>query len=198
MVDDVCGKRVIVIGSGEIAVDCIATAVRLGCSEIIQFCPDGAQSEPFFRVEYGHEEAMVLQGRDPREYCIQPLEFVPRSSPEADAVGGVRALRTSPSVPADTPSTINNRARRPEPIVPSRVPIKGTDRVYPADIVLLAMGFSGVDDRLWETSTTLPGRKNTRIRTDAAGKFIAPPREYRTNVKNLFACGDCRTYVICF
>lgn len=64
-----------VIGSGDTATDCIATAVRMGCSEVIQFIEDvrGPDSGkcPVFKVEYGHEEAIVMQGTEPREFGIR-------------------------------------------------------------------------------------------------------------------------------
>lgn len=66
-----------VIGSGNMATDCIATAVRMGCSEVIQFIDhteltgNAKSKDKVFQVEYGHEEAIVMQGREPREFGVK-------------------------------------------------------------------------------------------------------------------------------
>lgn len=76
------GKRVVVIGSGDTAVDCVATAVRMGCSEVVQFLEETRESAAkpqtewpgkanIFKVEYGHEEAVVMQGTEPREFGVR-------------------------------------------------------------------------------------------------------------------------------
>lgn len=82
---DAVGKRVIVIGSGDMATDCVATAVRMGCSEVIQFlettkkeaeAANGCQADwhgksRMFKIEYGQEEAIVMQGIEPREFGVR-------------------------------------------------------------------------------------------------------------------------------
>ncbi|XP_055389006.1 LOW QUALITY PROTEIN: uncharacterized protein LOC129618227, partial [Condylostylus longicornis] len=76
---DAVGKRVVVIGTGKLATDCVATAVRMGCSEVIQLVEVAkqtaiqgkvAENAKVFKVEYGHEEAIVMQGVEPREFGV--------------------------------------------------------------------------------------------------------------------------------
>ena len=75
------GKRVIVIGGGDTGTDCIAQALRDGASKVINLevmdrpPAERASTNPWpqwpkiFRMDYGHEEAVALQGEDPR--CIR-------------------------------------------------------------------------------------------------------------------------------
>ena len=61
-------------------------------------------------------------------------------------------------------------------------PVEGSNQFFPADLVLLSMGFLGPDDRLFESEVELDLRKNIKT----------PKGEYNTNVPGVFAAGDCR------
>lgn len=61
-------------------------------------------------------------------------------------------------------------------------PVEGSNQFFPADLVLLSMGFLGPDDRLFESEVELDPRKNIKT----------PKGEYNTNIPGVFASGDCR------
>jgi len=61
-------------------------------------------------------------------------------------------------------------------------PREGSDEYFPADLVLLSMGFLGPDDRLFESQVELDQRKNIKT----------PKNMYNTNIPGVFAAGDCR------
>ncbi|KIH69330.1 hypothetical protein ANCDUO_00335 [Ancylostoma duodenale] len=79
---DAAGKRVIILGGGDTATDCIATSNRLGAKSVRAFeiLPKPADSRKpdnpwpewplIFRVDYGHEEAQSKTGKDPRTYSV--------------------------------------------------------------------------------------------------------------------------------
>jgi len=121
-------KDVIIIGGGDTGTDCVATALRHGCRSLVQFeilpqsPSERAADNPWpqwprvHRIDYGHEEAIALSGRDPRFYSVMTRRFI------GDA--GVQAVET---IGIDS----------------SFSEIPGTKRVWPAQLVLLAMGFLG-------------------------------------------------------
>ena len=131
-------KDVIVIGGGDTGTDCVATALRHGCRTLVQFeiLPQSpnqrAADNPWpqwpkvHRVDYGHEEAAALHGRDPRAFSVMSRRFL------SDERGAVRAVET---LEAEWISEIGGR--------PQPRPIAGTERVWPAQMVLLALGFLG-------------------------------------------------------
>jgi glutamate synthase (NADPH/NADH) len=61
-------------------------------------------------------------------------------------------------------------------------PVEGSEQFFPADLVLLSMGFLGPDDRVFEGDVELDPRKNIKT----------PKGEYHTNLPGVFAAGDCR------
>jgi glutamate synthase (NADH) len=82
------GKDVIVIGGGDTGTDCIGTSVRHGAKSVVNFelLPTPPTQRAFenpwpqyprvFKVDYGHAEASVVYGKDPRQYCVLSKEFV--------------------------------------------------------------------------------------------------------------------------
>jgi glutamate synthase (NADPH/NADH) small chain len=171
------GKDVIVIGGGDTGTDCVGTAMRHGCKSLIQFeilpmppetrAPDNPwpQWPKVYRLDYGQEEAQALFGRDPREYCITTKKFV------GDANGHVKELHTMQV----EWSQDNGR------VIPKDIP--GTERVFPAQLVLLAMGFLGPENQLLDK---LGVEKDPRSNAKAEhGKFA-------TSVPGVFAAGDMR------
>jgi len=61
-------------------------------------------------------------------------------------------------------------------------PKEGSEEYFPADLVLLSMGFLGPDDRLFNSEIELDARKNIKT----------PKNMYNTNIDGVFAAGDCR------
>jgi len=168
---DIQGKHVVVIGGGDTAVDCVATSVRLGAKNVVQFSrrDKAPESRPnhtpwpcwadTYRVDYAHSEVMALTGKDPRAYHVTTKAFKPHSE-DSSRVGAVVASSTEKD--------------------------GGGDTEYKADIVIFAMGFTGPDSALDPQGL---------LKRDAHSNYLAPYGEYNTEGspwKNLFACGDCR------
>mmetsp|Transcript_108402 Transcript_108402/g.198583 ORF Transcript_108402/g.198583 Transcript_108402/m.198583 type:complete len:2435 (-) Transcript_108402:256-7560(-) len=168
-------KNVIVIGGGDTAVDCVGTALRLGAKSVLQFSRRDKTSEqrpkhtPWpcwadtYRVDYAHAENTAIHGRDPREYLVVTKAFVP-SAKDPSMVGAVRAAKMT-----------------------TRGSESGEVVDYPADIVILAMGFTGPDEVID------PGR--SLWERDEQSNVKAAYGDYRvagSPFTNVFACGDCR------
>ncbi|SEC14916.1 glutamate synthase subunit beta [Paenibacillus sp. GP183] len=172
------GKDVIVIGGGDTGTDCIGTSLRHKANSVTQFeimakAPDTrAANNPWpewpkvYKMDYGQEEAAALQGQDPRQYLINTKKFV------GDENGHVKELHT---VLVEWKKDDQGR------FVPAEVP--GSEKVYPAQLVLLAMGFMGPENTVLDQ---LGVEKDERSNAKAEhGKFA-------TNVKGIFAAGDMR------
>ena len=166
-------KDVIVIGGGDTGTDCIGTALRHGCRSLVNFelfprpPATRAPNNPWptwpviFRTEYGHQESAAKFGKDPRVYRISSTGFLTRN---ARQVSGIRTVDVKLS-----DGKFEN--------------VPDSEREWPADLVLLAMGFlrpeHAVSDAL-------------NLTYDPRGNYQAAYGQYRTSVENVFAAGDCR------
>jgi len=171
------GKDVIVIGGGDTGTDCVGTAMRHGCRSLVQFeilpmPPESrAADNPWpqwpkvYRLDYGQEEAQAVFGRDPREYCVTTKRFA------ADDHGHVKELHTM----CVEWSRDNGR------VIPREVP--GTERVFPAQLVLLAMGFLGPENQLLD---------QLGVEKDPRSNARAEHGKFATSVPGVFAAGDMR------
>jgi glutamate synthase (NADPH/NADH) small chain len=160
------GKHVIIIGGGDTGADCLGTSHRQKAASITQFeimskPPDArAASTPWplwplqLRVESSHEEG------GNRDWSVATTSFT------GDDAGHVRELHAVRVGPA-----------------PDFKPIPGTEFTLAADLVLLAMGFTG------------PVRKGLveqlGVRLDLRGN-VATDDNYQTSVPNVYAAGDLR------
>jgi glutamate synthase (NADPH/NADH) small chain len=172
------GKDVIVIGGGDTGTDCVGTSLRHGCRNLTQFeileqppqerQPDNPWPEwpRVMKVDYGQEEAMSIYGRDPRVYNIQSKRFV------GDENGQVKEVHT---ILVEWVAGPNGR------LSPREIP--GTEKVWPAQLVLLAMGFLGPEDSLLsQLDVARDERSNTKAEF---GKFA-------TSIPGVFSAGDMR------
>jgi glutamate synthase (NADPH/NADH) small chain len=172
------GKDVIVIGGGDTGTDCVGTSLRHGCRSLVQFeilehPPMERQADnpwpewpKVFKVDYGQEEAIEVYGKDPRHFCIQTKRFV------GDEHGNVKEIHT---VEIEWVKGANGR------MVPQEV--AGTEKVWPAQLVLLALGFLGPEDQLLgQLGVERDERSNVRAEL---GKFA-------TSIPNVFTAGDMR------
>jgi glutamate synthase (NADPH/NADH) small chain len=159
-------KNVIIIGGGDTGADCLGTVHRHGCRSVHQFeivprPPDSrSPSNPWpqwsnvFRVSAAHEEGGI------REYSINTRRFLGHE-------GHVRALETV------------QVEMKVEDGRPRFVEIPGTEKVYPAELVLLAMGFVGPERKgmLEQFGVELDTMGNVKAdadkRTSALGVFTA-------------------------
>ena len=171
------GKDVIVIGGGDTGADCVATALRQNCKSVYQFGKHPQQpttrtdetmwpKDPnVYTLDYAYAEAHALTGRDPREYCIQTQKIV------KDAKGNVKALHTiqMEKITNDDGYTYFKE-------------LPGTEKVWPAQHVFVAIGFEGVETPVTEAFDV--NVSNNRIQ--------ASIKDFETNVPGVFAAGDAR------
>jgi glutamate synthase (NADPH/NADH) small chain len=171
------GKDVIVIGGGDTGTDCVGTALRHGCKSLIQLeiismpplerAPDNPwpQWPKVYKLDYGQEEANALWGDDPRRYAVQTTKFV------GDEAGHVTAIHT-----VDVEWLKDNGRALPKPM-------PGTEKILPAQLVLLALGFSGPENQLLD---------KLGIERDPRSNAKAEYGRYQTNNPKVFAAGDMR------
>jgi glutamate synthase (NADPH) small chain len=170
-------KDVIVIGGGDTGTDCVGTSMRHGCRSLLQFeiMPQPPQiraaDNPWpqwpkvYRLDYGQEEALAVFGRDPREFCVTTKRFV------GDASGHVQELHTM------RVEWVRDNGK----VAVREIP--GTEQIFPAQLVLLAMGFLGPESQLLDQlSVERDNRTNAK----------AEHGKYATNIPGIFAAGDMR------
>jgi glutamate synthase (NADPH/NADH) small chain len=174
---DANGKHVIIIGGGDTGADCLGTAHRQGAASVTQLeimprPPEvRAGDNPWpqwslvYRTSSAHEEG------GERVFSVNTEEFL------GDADGNVRALvlnevRFEPG----TPATASSPAKAGK-----FVPVPGTRRELPADLVFLALGFVGPEKGSW--------LEQLGVALDARGN-VARTDDYRTNVDGVFVAGD--------
>src|SRR5579875_674028 len=157
------GRDVVVIGGGDTGADCIGTAHRQGARSVTNLAIGRqppltrSDSQPWpmvptvFEVASAHEEG----GR--REFLSSTVELI---GDEAGRVTGLRVAET-------------------EYVDGRRIPKAGTERVLPADLVLLAMGFSGPERDALADQLGVPFDERGAVardegfQTDRAGVFVA-------------------------
>ncbi|KAI9504761.1 hypothetical protein BX070DRAFT_189856 [Coemansia spiralis] len=171
------GKRVVVIGGGDTGNDCIGTAVRQGAASVVNFellpqpPKERALDNPWpqyprvYRIDYGHEEVISRWGKDPREYCISAKRFVG----EGSQLKGIETVRV------EWTKTEDGRWSMAE--------VSGSEEYHPADLVFLAMGFLGPENKVIDELAVKQGPRST-IQT--------PEGSYMTSIDKVFAAGDCR------
>ncbi|PXW91841.1 glutamate synthase (NADPH) small subunit [Streptohalobacillus salinus] len=169
-------KDVIVIGGGDTAADCVATALRQGAKSVRQFAinpvpPKFRQpmnewpSYPFiFKNEYAHHEAKAIFNQDIREYLIETHAFID------DGEGNVQALFTRQLEEKVTDQ--GNQYER----------VENGDDVWPAQLIIVAIGFVGAE---------MPLLDRFGIKTEN-GRISAKYGQFRTNIEGVFASGDAR------
>ena len=172
------GQDVLVIGGGDTGTDCVGTAMRHGCKSMVQFeilerpplvrQPDNPWPEwpRVLSVDYGQEEAEAIFGIDPRIFSIQTKRFV------GDDNGYVKEVHT---IQVEWVTGENGRK------FPREVP--GTENVWPAQLVLLALGFLGPEDLLLD---------QIGVERDERSNVHAEYGKYTTNLPGVFAAGDMR------
>ena len=160
----------VIVGGGDTGSDCLGTALRQGAASVVQLDinpepgDDRQDAEPWpvypkvYRISHAHEEARGREGTDPRLFSSATLRF------EGSAAGQVRALCLTEVEPT---------ARRPRP---------DTERVIPAELVLLALGFSGPErgtGLMQQLGLTLDERGNFARDAGFAAVTVAPAERGR-------------------
>jgi glutamate synthase (NADPH) small chain len=167
---------VLVIGGGDTGTDCVGTAIRHGCRSVTQVeimprpAEDRTPGNPWpewpaiLRTDYGQEEAIALAGTDPRVYLTTAKRMT------GDENGRVAAVHT---VEVSWEKDAAGRM--------VAVDVPGSEKVRPAQLVLLAMGFLGPDETLFGE---LP------ICRDARSNVQTAPDQYLTSQSGIFTAGD--------
>lgn len=166
------GKDVIVIGGGDTGSDCVGTSNRHGAKSVTNFeimpKPPEARSEktpwPFWPLQLktssSHEE-----GCD-RNWLINTKEFVTNEKGELIALKTVEV--SWELIPGERPRLIEKES---------------SEKTWPCDLVLLALGFTGPEK-------TLPEQLGLEL--DARSNIKASIQDYATNVPGIFTAGDMR------
>ncbi len=159
------GKNVIILGGGDTGADCLGTAIRQGAASVTQIeimprpSDERSDSQPWptypmtYRVSSAHEES------GERLYSISTEEFI------GDSAGQLTALKIIET------KYVEGKFEK----------VPGTSRDLPADMVLLAMGFTGPEKNELV--------KALELKLDPRGN-IARDNSYRTNVDSVYICGD--------
>ncbi len=175
---DATAKDVVVIGGGDTGTDCVGTSIRHGCNSLVQLEIMGkpplerAKDNPWpewpktYKLDYGQEEAAAKFGDDPRVYLTTATKF------EADDKGHVKAVHV-----------VNVEWKKNDKGQFGPVPVPGTEKVLPAQLVLLAMGFLGPEQPLLDS---------LGVERDPRSNVKADHGKYTTSIPKVFAAGDCR------
>jgi NADPH-dependent glutamate synthase beta subunit-like oxidoreductase len=175
-------KHVIVIGGGDTGADCIGTSLRHGCRDVVNFelldkpPSERAANNPWpqwpriYRLDYSHEENMAKNGKDPRAYNILAKEFV------GDQDGHIKGVKT---VEVDWSKPVEGGAPFSE--------VEGSEKEWPADLVLLATGFVGPELEVGEMLGLETQNPRGNWQT-----FVGEHGEFTTNIEGVFVAGDCR------
>ena len=171
------GKDVIVIGGGDTGTDCVGTSLRHGCKSLMQLeivpmpplqrAPDNPwpQWPKTYKLDYGQEEAKALWGEDPRKYAVQTTKFL------GDEQGALKAIEM-----VQVEWVKDNGRTSPRNVA-------GSERIVPAQLVLLALGFSGPENQLLD---------QLGIEKDPRSNAKAEHGKFNTSVAGVFAAGDMR------
>ena len=131
------GKHVIVVGGGDTGNDCVGTALRQGCLSVTQLemmprAPENRTAgNPWpewprtLRTDYGQEEAISRQGRDPRIFETT-----------------VRTIQTDPSDRITALETVRLQKNAEGKLAP----VPGSEQTLPCDLLLIAAGFLGCEE----------------------------------------------------
>lgn len=177
---DAQGKDVIVIGGGDTGTDCIGTAIRQGCKSVTNITrrerePDERDEDhPWpgpsgtFYVDYGHAEGAAKFDRDPREYGILPKGFVDNTGDGQITHVEIERLHWEKKDGkwVSTPT--------------------GKIEQLPADLVFMAIGFTGHD------TPTLVEKLGLETDPKYTGSVKAEYGKFATNAKKVFVAGDMR------
>lgn len=157
-------KKVVVLGGGDTAMDCVRTSVRQGATNVVCAYRRDEVNMPGSRREVvnAREEGVDFQ------FNLQPLDIV---IDDSGNTVGVKVVRTELGEPDAA------GRRRPEPIA-------GSEHVLDADAVIIAFGFQPSPAN-WFADYGIILDEKGRVRAPAAGKFA-----FQTSNPKIFAGGD--------
>lgn len=159
------GKHVVILGGGDTGADCLGTAIRQGAASVTQLeimprpSDERVETQPWptypmlYRVSSAHEEA------GERIYSVSTQEFL------KDTNGNLRAIKLVET------ELVNGKFQ----------PVAGSEKEIPADLVFLALGFTGPEKN--ELLDQL------EVKLDEKGNIIRD-HDYSTASEGVFVCGD--------
>lgn len=175
IINEVQGKDVIVIGGGDTGNDCVGTCIRLGCKSVTQLemmpkAPDERlASNPWpewpkvCKTDYGQEEAIYKFGHDPRIYQTTVKEFISEKIKDKDGKE-IESLKEV-VIQSLEPKKDDKTGRM------MMVPVEGSEKTIPAQLVLIAAGFLGSESYVTEGfGVELDARTNVKT---ACGHYKA-------------------------
>ena len=156
------GKDVVILGGGDTAMDCNRTAIRQGAKSVTCLYRRDEKNMPGSRREVINAKEEGVQF----EFNIQPIEIIGN-----DCVQGIKTIQTKLGEP-------DQNGRR----VP--VPIQSSEKIYPADEVVIAFGFR---------ANPADWFKDFKIQIDKSGLVVAPEKQelkFQTSNPKIFSGGD--------
>ena len=166
------GKNVIVIGGGDTGSDCIGTSNRQGAASVTNFeimprpADDRTDEHPWPYWPFKHKTSSSHEEGSEREFSIMTKEFV------TDNEGRLSGLKT-----------VQVRWEKQEGERPKLVEEPNSEKEWPCDLALLALGFTGPEPTLAE---------QLGIQLDERSNINADTKSYQTNIPHIFAAGDMR------
>lgn len=171
------GKHVIVIGGGDTGNDCVGTAIRLGAKSVTQLemmpkpPEERTESNPWpewprvLKTDYGQEESIAVFGQDPRIYQTTVQEFIGNEKGQLCKICTV-----------ELEAKKNEKTGRMD-----MMPVPGSEKEIPADLVLIAAGFTGAQDEILKA-----------FQVEKTARGTVADQDYQTSVPRVFTAGDMR------
>ena len=175
---DAKDKDVVVIGGGDTGTDCVGSSLRQGCKSLTQLeilerpgderMPNNPWPEwpKIYYLDYGQEENIALNGRDPRDYLVMTKRFID------DGKGKLSGLEI-----------VDIEWEKGEDGRMSPIEKEGSLRTIPCQLSFLAMGFLGPEQSIVE---------KLKLETDERSNVKAEYGKYETSLEGVFAAGDMR------
>ena len=156
------GKKVVVLGGGDTAMDCNRTAIRQGAKSVTCLYRRDEKNMPGSRreVKNAKEEGVIFN------FNIQPIDILGN-----DKVEGVKTVQT------ELGETDQNGRRVP-------IPVAGSEKIYDADVVIVAFGFRASPAE-WFDDFNIQTKKNGLVIAEEKQKY-----KFQTSNKKVFSGGD--------
>ncbi len=170
-------KDVIIIGGGDTGNDCVGTSIRLGAKSVTQLemMPEPSESRlpsnpwpewpRILKVDYGQEEAIWKFGSDPRVYQTTVKEFI------KDKKGNLKEV-----VLVSLEAQKDEKTGRM-----NMVPVAGSERTVPCQLVLIAAGFLGSEKYITD---------DFKVELDARTNVKTAPDGFASSVEKVYTSGD--------